>query len=229
MGPSRGDSNVTRRAILAAARDLFARHGVDGVSVRQIAAAAGINHALVHRYFGTKDEMVAAIMLGEARALSEMARPEADPLTSLTSLAEAFRYLLSEGRTSLLLMMRAELDGMAPERLIEGSPLRPLTLLADWLERGAGQAARPPAADPRLVAMVLGAAIMGLASMQPMLAAGAGVQDRDPDEVLQGCLQAAVGLAAIAIGAQPPAVEDPAPSGRPGAVGGETAAGEGAT
>lgn len=205
MGSSRGDANVTRRAILAAARDLFARHGVDGVSVRQIAAAAGINHALVHRYFGTKDEMVTAIMLAEVRALSEMARPEADPPSSLAALGEAFRYLLSDGRTSLILMMRAELDGMAPERLIEGSPLRPLSLLADWLERGAAQAERPPVADPRLVAMVLGAAIMGLASVQPMLAAGAGLQDRDPDEVLQGCLQTAVGLAAIAIGAPPPA------------------------
>ena len=55
MGAPRGDSAVTRKVILAAARDLFATHGVDGVSVRQIAAAAGVNHALVHRYFGTKE------------------------------------------------------------------------------------------------------------------------------------------------------------------------------
>ena len=60
MGSPRGDSAVTRQVILAAARELFAAHGVDGVSVRQIAAKAGVNHALVHRYFGTKDEMVAA-------------------------------------------------------------------------------------------------------------------------------------------------------------------------
>ena len=76
MVAPRGDSQVTRRLILAAARDLFARRGVDGVSVREIAAAAGVNHALVHRYFGTKNDMVAEILEGEAEAMSALARPE---------------------------------------------------------------------------------------------------------------------------------------------------------
>ena len=39
MGAPRGDASVTRRRILAAARELFAARGVDGVSVREIAAA----------------------------------------------------------------------------------------------------------------------------------------------------------------------------------------------
>ena len=204
MGPSRGDANVTRQVILAAARDLFARHGVDGVSVRQIAAAAGINHALVHRYFGTKDEMVAAIMLGEARALSDMAVPDAGPDESLPAMQAAFTYLLGEGRTSLLLMLRAELDGVEPERLLEEAPLRPLRLLADWVEqnRRPGPATLP--ADSRVIAMVVGAALIGLAGMQPMLAAGVGLADEPPEEVLQRCLQAAVGLIATAVGAAPP-------------------------
>ena len=199
MGAPRGDSSVTRKLILAAARDLFAEHGVDGVSVRRIAAAAGVNHALVHRYFGTKDEMVTEIILGEVRALSSLARPGADPVTSLAALGDAFRYLLTEGRTSLLLMLRAELDGRAPEQLLEEAPLRPLRLLAGWLEQQ-GSAAAPSAADPRIVAMVLGAAIFGLASMQPVLTAGVGIEGEDPDEVLRRCLQTAVGLAATAVG-----------------------------
>jgi AcrR family transcriptional regulator len=203
MGAPRGDANVTRRAILAAARDLFAQHGVDGVSVRQIAAAAGINHALVHRYFGTKDEMVAAIMLAEARALSDLARPEADTMASLASMGEGFRYLLTDGRTSLLLMLRAELDGLAPERLLEESPLRPLRLLAEWFEKNAapGQA---PQADPRLLALVVGAAVIGLVAMQPMLADGVGLADEDPDEVQQGSLRTILALAAAAAGVAAP-------------------------
>ncbi len=204
MGAPRGDSGVTRRAILAAARDLFARHGVDGVSVRQIAAAAGVNHALVHRYFGTKDEMVAAIMLAEARALGAMATPEAAAPASLASLQEAFAYLLGEGRTSLLLMLRAELDGLAPERLLEEAPLRPLRLLADWFERNADPAARTASVDPRLLALAVGAAVVGLAGMQPMLADGAGLGGEDPEEVRRGALSAVVALAAAAAGATLP-------------------------
>jgi len=204
MGAPRGDSNVTRKAILAAARELFAKHGVDGVSVRQIAAAAGINHALVHRYFGTKDEMVAAIVLAEARALSEMARPEADTMTSLAALGEALEYLLAEGRTSLILMLRAELDGLEPERLLETSPLRPLRLLAGWFEQNASSGQGPPT-DPRLLALVVGAAVIGLASMQPMLADGVGLGGEDPEQVQQDCLKTILAMAAAAAGTTPPA------------------------
>jgi AcrR family transcriptional regulator len=133
-----------------------------------MAAAAGVNHALVHRYFGTKHEMVGEILAGEATAMSAMARPEADTVTSLAALREVFGYVLTGGRTSLLLMLRAAIDGLAPERILDGSPLRPLDVLARWLEQQSLDASET---DPRVVAMVLGAALMGLASVQPMLTA----------------------------------------------------------
>ena len=198
MGAPRGDSTVTRQVILAAARDLFARRGVHDVSVRQIAEAAGVNHALVHRYFGTKRDMVAEILENEAAALSSMARPEADTDASLAALGGIFSYALTEGRTSLLLMLRAEIDGLAPERLLGGSPVRPLALLTGWLEE---HGAAADGADPRIVAMVLGAALMGLASVQPLLTAGVGLEGEDPDVVARQCIETLFGFAAGAIGA----------------------------
>jgi AcrR family transcriptional regulator len=47
----------TREAILAAAREAFADRGFDAASIRSIAAAAGVDPALVHHYFGTKDQL----------------------------------------------------------------------------------------------------------------------------------------------------------------------------
>jgi AcrR family transcriptional regulator len=47
----------TREAILAAARTAFAERGIDGASIRLIAAGAGVDPALVHHYFGTKDQL----------------------------------------------------------------------------------------------------------------------------------------------------------------------------
>ena len=198
MGAPRGDAAVTRQVILTAARDLFAARGVHDVSVRQIAAAAGVNHALVHRYFGTKSEMVAEILENEAAAMSAMGRPEADTGTSLAALGEIFTYALTEGRTSLLLMLRAQIDGLSPERLLGESSLRPLALLAGWLDE---QGAAAEGADPRVVAMVLGAALMGLASVQPMLTAGVGLEGEDPDVVARQCIDTLFGFAAGAIGA----------------------------
>ncbi|GAA4218905.1 TetR/AcrR family transcriptional regulator [Actinocatenispora rupis] len=52
----------TREAILTAARDAFSRQGYAGASVRRIAAAAGVDPALVHHYFGTKDELFTAAL-----------------------------------------------------------------------------------------------------------------------------------------------------------------------
>jgi AcrR family transcriptional regulator len=50
----------TREAILTAAREAFAERGFDGASIRAIAAAAGVDPALVHHYFGNKDQLFLA-------------------------------------------------------------------------------------------------------------------------------------------------------------------------
>lgn len=50
----------TRDRILTAARELFARNGIDNTSIRAIASDAGVDPALVHHYFGTKTELFAA-------------------------------------------------------------------------------------------------------------------------------------------------------------------------
>ncbi|WP_156688849.1 TetR/AcrR family transcriptional regulator [Mycobacterium sp. Marseille-P9652] len=50
----------TRDRILTSARELFARNGIANTSVRAVAAAAGVDSALVHHYFGTKERLFAA-------------------------------------------------------------------------------------------------------------------------------------------------------------------------
>ncbi|MFV9636073.1 TetR/AcrR family transcriptional regulator [Mycobacterium neumannii] len=50
----------TRERILNSARELFARNGIDKTSIRAIAAAADVDPALVHHYFGTKTQLFAA-------------------------------------------------------------------------------------------------------------------------------------------------------------------------
>ncbi|MFC3500395.1 TetR family transcriptional regulator [Micromonospora krabiensis] len=52
----------TREAILDAARAAFAERGFDAASIRAIAATAGVDPALVHHYFGSKDQLFLAAM-----------------------------------------------------------------------------------------------------------------------------------------------------------------------
>ncbi|WP_406273839.1 TetR family transcriptional regulator [Nocardia sp. NBC_00881] len=51
-----------RAAILAAARTRFSDAGFDKTSVRAIATDAGVDPALVHHYFGTKQGLFAAVV-----------------------------------------------------------------------------------------------------------------------------------------------------------------------
>lgn len=60
-GRRAGDSG-TKEAILAAARAQFAAHGYDGATIRAIAAAAGVDPALVHHFYGSKESLFAAAM-----------------------------------------------------------------------------------------------------------------------------------------------------------------------
>ena len=52
----------TRGKILRSARDQFSARGYDGASVRQIANDAGVDPALVHHYFGTKEKLFHAVL-----------------------------------------------------------------------------------------------------------------------------------------------------------------------
>jgi AcrR family transcriptional regulator len=58
----RPGSPDTRAAILTEARSLFAANGYAGTSVRAVASAAGVDAALVHHYFGTKDDLFVAAL-----------------------------------------------------------------------------------------------------------------------------------------------------------------------
>ncbi|MFI6129149.1 TetR family transcriptional regulator [Micromonospora sp. NPDC051141] len=52
----------TREAILAAARGAFAERGFDATAIRTVAAAAGVDPALVHHYFGAKEDLFRAAL-----------------------------------------------------------------------------------------------------------------------------------------------------------------------
>ncbi|AFC86403.1 TetR/AcrR family transcriptional regulator [Frateuria aurantia] len=51
----------TKQRILAAAEELFAQHGFDGASLRQVTASAGVNLAAVNYHFGSKSQLIEEI------------------------------------------------------------------------------------------------------------------------------------------------------------------------
>jgi TetR/AcrR family transcriptional regulator, repressor for neighboring sulfatase len=184
----KGSSERTRNEILRAARELFAEKPIPAVSVREIAAAAGVDHALVHRYFGTREEMVAEILRREIAAVTT-AVPADLPASGVDPhdlLRELIARSFAERRTAMLLIVRAELAGLRPEDLIGDDVLSPLGLMARELRASQARREGPENGfpDPALVSAVVGAAIFAFVAMTPWLMREVGLGPDDLDKSL---------------------------------------------
>ncbi|WP_405991688.1 TetR family transcriptional regulator [Streptomyces sp. NBC_00986] len=115
--PPRTESADTRDRILTAAREEFSERGYEKTSVRGIAKAAGVDSALVHHYFGTKEQVFeAAVEVAFAPAQNA---PEAVAEGSLDGVGERLtRFIFGiwenpATRTPLLAVVRSAVNNEA--------------------------------------------------------------------------------------------------------------------
>ncbi len=156
-GRRRGSPD-TRSAILGAARSSFAAHGFAGTTIRAVASAAGVDAALVHHYFGTKDELfLAALELPvDPRALIGPA--VAGPIEEA---AERFLGVFlsvwddPDIRPSLLAVARGIMDPSANRLLSEG--LLPVVIEPDRRRprRSTGPHVRMPLVASQVIGLIL--------------------------------------------------------------------------
>jgi AcrR family transcriptional regulator len=122
--PVNADADATRSRILHSAVDLFSAKGLDGTSIREVAAGAGVTLATVHHYFGSKEslhESCMALVYDELGAMAAelgavLARDA--PLRDSIALAvgAGFRFGLKR-RTIVRLLIRTSIaTGRVPER-----------------------------------------------------------------------------------------------------------------
>jgi|UPI0005C243BE AcrR family transcriptional regulator len=83
-----------RSDILETAMTLFERDGLDGVSLRKVAAAMGCSYTALYRYFPSKDSLITAMRAQAFRWMEaemlKVIRASNRPMTQLQRLAEAF-------------------------------------------------------------------------------------------------------------------------------------------
>lgn len=206
MTAPRGDSERTKAEIIGAARHLFAERGIADVSVRDIAREAGVTHGLVHHYFGTKEhllvEVIKAAQLGGAGVLA--ANPLEPSPDALDVMRRMVRYFLTDGRVPALLVARAELAGLEPEKLIQPGTVGPLEFMTKAFA-GMQRHLEPdgPRFDPALVSMCVAACVIGLDIMHPWLMTVVGLDPVDFDARLDDISDVIACFAAVAIGLSP--------------------------
>ena len=71
-----GSVDLTRKRILAAARDVFSRDGFQGATTREIAREAGVNEVTVFRHFHTREELLHATLKQSCASLDALVQPQ---------------------------------------------------------------------------------------------------------------------------------------------------------
>ncbi len=158
-GRRRGESG-TREAILAAARGAFAELGFDRATIRGIAAAAGVDPALVLHYFGSKEQLFGdalQIPVKPGEVLRQVMGQRVDDMgaTLVRTFLEAWEP--EESRKPLVAMVRSAMTNETA-----------LALVRDYLGRRVfgpiTQALDAP--DAELRATLMGSQFIGLAMMR---------------------------------------------------------------
>lgn len=111
----------TREVILNAARVAFADRGFDAVSVRQIAEAAGVDSALIHHYFGSKDKLFIAAVQFPADPAQLIGAIADGPIDGLGSrVVETFLATWEDATTgpALEALVRSALANNSSQRLV---------------------------------------------------------------------------------------------------------------
>ncbi|MFI9029097.1 TetR family transcriptional regulator [Streptomyces sp. NPDC053560] len=179
--PSRTEGTTgpgARERILAAARTEFSERGYDKTSIRGIAKAAEVDPALVHHYFGTKEQVFGAaieVSMEPALHLPDVLAQGAD------GIGERFaRYFLSiwenpATRAPLLAVVRSAVTHEAAAKVLRGLVLRRM------LERVAGELAVP---EPRFRAELAASQLVGIAMLRYVIRVEP-LASADPEEIVR--------------------------------------------
>jgi AcrR family transcriptional regulator len=172
--PKGGRDAVVAR-VLDAAEELFSAHPYADVSVREIADAAGVSHALVHRYVGAKADILRAVlarhegMFTEAAAGAGTVR-DAVALMLGGDMDLAQRYFRLVARVSLDSVLREVAD-------VDFAATRLLAALAAAQVAAAGE---DPPVDPRLAVAAVVSLVVGFGALKDVLLREVGIEDMDP-------------------------------------------------
>lgn len=132
-------------AVESAAADLLAEAGPESFTIRDVARRAGVNHALVHRHFGSKAELLRLVLVNQSETIASRASG-----LSVHDSAEALR-MLAEYPVYWRALARILLD--SPELFDTAAPSTDAFL--NLISGG------EPTADDRVSAVVAGSLALG--------------------------------------------------------------------
>lgn len=171
-------------AILDAATALFAAKGVAGVSVRDIAAKANVNHGLVHRHFGSKENLRLQVQNHLMEKINaDIGEPENYTDAFLRGVAA-----LRKNEAFWKVLARTFLDGQFEGDVQSAFPfLQKMTAIITQAQKDGTFNKRT---DPRLLVAGGTAMVLGLLVFENYLLPGTGLDDEPAGTAQDAILQA---------------------------------------
>ena len=162
--------NGTRQAILDAARARFAKDGYALTTIRGIAADAGVDAALVMRFFGSKDELFAAVMSITPHAVSRIAAAFDGPADSLgerltRAYLEVWEGEPQDSEALLAALRRAVASEQAAAQLREFVQARLMKSISPQLADDPDMLTRLALASSMLIGVIVGRRIIQIPSL----------------------------------------------------------------
>ena len=154
----------TRQAILAAARDEFAAHGLSGARVDAIAARTGAAKRMIYYYFGSKEGLYLAVLEAAyadiRRVEQELGLDRLPPLEAIRRLIE-FTFDYEEAHPEFIRLVSIENihNGrhIAASQTIQAVNSPVIATLAQVLDRGKREGVFRPNVEPTDVHMLISA------------------------------------------------------------------------
>lgn len=129
-----------RDNLIEAAMPLFAAKGLNGVSIREVAGAAGVNISMISYYFGGKEGLYAAILTKQFAILGKLEEIEQMDIDTLKKFELYVRATVSRYRKNpyLLRFYTSELTNPTPcfESIIKPAIKRVVQMLLDTFADG---------------------------------------------------------------------------------------------
>ncbi|HEX4532697.1 MAG TPA: TetR family transcriptional regulator [Rhizomicrobium sp.] len=155
-------AQTTRAAILEAARTMFAARGYEQTGLRDIATSAGIDAAMICRYFGSKQELLAAVLEAQSNVSDILSGPREDIGRRMAEQLFSYDGGDNEMLAEMLVVLRA-----ASSR--EAAPLLSRSIEENFL---APLRARLTGAQRSERAVLIGAYLLGTAVLRFVLKTG---------------------------------------------------------
>jgi AcrR family transcriptional regulator len=171
--------DAVKEAVLDATEKLLLKKSPNKITVREIAEAAHIKHPLIHRHFGTKDEVIIAV---HARRIADIEK-HVQKIENVEGNIATFFEAVKKIKFRRIALARALMDGVPPRAIQAEFPV--MKRLLELIKKKVDEKNSASKFSPEMITAVLSSTALGWFLYEPYLTAAMNLEEKTRDELHQ--------------------------------------------